>query len=148
MKRKLPLLMMGFFLSAGALAQSSASDVDVAGSQAVKPSANILLAQTEDVTAQDPVVWVFRHRRPKQCVGKDMTLAESSAKLKDSGVVVHGSACGFRTDVVFVSSCGEPTGQILLHLIRASALETALDLDYGPAEQVKYQRVECPDKTP
>lgn len=148
MKCKLLLLMMGFFLSVGALGQSTAGEVDAVEKEPVTPPANLLLAQTEDVTAQDPVVWVFRHRRPKQCVGKDMALAESSAKLADAGVVVHGSACGFRTDVVFVSSCGEPTGQILLHLIRASALETVLELDYGPAEQVKYQRVECPDKTP
>lgn len=148
MKCKLLLLMMGFFLSVGALGQSTAGEVDAVEKEPVTPPANLLLAQTEDVTAQDPVVWVFRHRRPKQCVGKDMTLAESSGKLAGAGVVVHGSACGFRTDVVFVSSCGEPTGQILLHLIRASALETVLELDYGPAEQVKYQRVECPDKTP
>ncbi|MFV8783356.1 hypothetical protein ACNKU7_13145 [Microbulbifer sp. SA54] len=148
MKCKRLLLMMGFFLSAGALGQGVVREVPVTGSHAVTPPANLLLAQTEEATAQDPVIWVFRHRRPKQCTGKDMTLAESSAKLMDGDVVVHGSACGFRTDVVFVSSCGEPTGQILLHLIRASALETALDLGYGPAQQVKYQRVECPDKTP
>lgn len=148
MLRKLvPLLAVSLMLSAGALGQDTEDKPDAEADSAAKSSeaqAQESTAKSDDASNQQPLIWVFRHRRVKQCDDTEMTLEESRTKLKDAGVAVHQSSCGFRTDTVFVSGCGEPTGQILLHLIRGNALDTAIDEGYGPAEQVKYQVVTCP----
>lgn len=147
------LLSIGLALSMGAFGGSVEGKVELrtGDGAALHP----LLAQSQEPPAQgeeaadqEPLIWVFRHRRVKQCQGEDMSLEESRAKLTESGVAVHESHCGFRTDIVFVTGCGEPTGKILLHLIRGNALDAALSEGYGPAEQITYQKVECPDKAP
>ncbi|SDZ88179.1 hypothetical protein [Microbulbifer marinus] len=122
-------------------AEAPAAQAEAPAAQAEAPA-----AQAEETADQEPLIWVFRHRRVKQCIGEDMSLDDSRAKLKDSGVVAHQSHCGLRTDLVFVSGCGEPTGDILLHLIRGNSLDAALAAGYGPAEQIRYQTVKCPNK--
>ncbi|SHE83677.1 hypothetical protein SAMN04487965_0756 [Microbulbifer donghaiensis] len=102
--------------------------------------------QAEGATDQQPLIWVFRHSRVKQCVGEEMSLDQSRAKLTDKGVAVHQSHCGFRTDSVYTSGCGEPSGDILLHLIRGNSLDAALEVGYGPAQQIEYRTVQCPAK--
>ncbi|WP_193164581.1 hypothetical protein [Microbulbifer hainanensis] len=99
----------------------------------------------EPAEEAEVLIWVFRQRQNRQCYGGGMSLDESRAKLSDSGVAVHESHCGLRTDNVYTAGCGKPTGDILLHLIRGNALDAALNAGYGPAEQIKYQIVECPD---
>ena len=144
------LFAVGLTLSVGALGQEAedkpAAETDSADTASDTPSEDAT-AKSDSSSNQQPLIWVFRHRRVKQCDDSEMTLEESRTKLKDAGVAVHQSSCGFRTDQVFVSGCGEPTGQILLHLIRGNALDTAIDEGYGPAEQVKYQVVTCPKVT-
>lgn len=157
MKRKLLLLLaLGLTLSAGAFglraeikaekatyaaAKQSAMQTEEPAAQSEEPA-----GQVEEPAGQEPLIWVFRHSRVKQCVGEDMSLDESRAKLKDSGVAVHQSHCGLRTDNVYTSGCGEPSGDILLHLIRGNSLDAALAAGYGPAEQIKYQTVKCRTK--
>ncbi|WOX06177.1 hypothetical protein [Microbulbifer pacificus] len=145
------LLSIGLVLSVGAFGQNVVKKVElVAAHETVLLP---LMAQSQELQDQaakpaepSPLIWVFRHRRVKQCQGEDMSLDESRAKLKESGVAAHESHCGFRTDQVFLAGCGEPTGRILLHLIRANALDAAIDAGYGPAEQITYQKVECTDE--
>lgn len=153
MERKFFLLSIGLALSMGAFGGSVEGTLEwsASDSAAVPPmlaQSQEVPGQGEDAADQEPLVWVFRHRRVKQCQGEDMSLEQSRAKLRESGVAVHESHCGFRTDKVFVAGCGEPTGKILLHLIRGNALDAALDAGYGPAEQISYQKVECPAETP
>ncbi|HEY8569848.1 hypothetical protein [Microbulbifer sp.] len=147
---KFVLMSIGLLISVGAFGQSVAKKVElVAGHETVLLP---LMAQSQDQAEKSaepsPLIWVFRHRRVKQCLGEEMSLDESRAKLTESGVAVHESHCGFRTDQVFVAGCGEPTGRILLHLIRGNALDAAIDAGYGPAEQITYQKVGCTDETP
>ncbi|WP_295801229.1 hypothetical protein [uncultured Microbulbifer sp.] len=142
MKRNwLLLFAVGLLLSAGAVGQETEEKTEAATDSATESDES---AKADDSASEQPLIWVFRHRRVKQCDDTEMSLEESRIKLKDAGVAVHQSSCGFRTDTVFVSGCGEPTGQILLHLIRGNALDAVIDEGYGPAEQVKYQVVTCP----
>ncbi|WP_323844786.1 hypothetical protein [Microbulbifer magnicolonia] len=127
-----PLLLLALVLAVGvgAFAQRAEKQAE----QAAEPAEEA-----------EELIWVFRHRRIKQCFGDDMSLDESRAKLTDIGVAVHESHCGLRTDKVFTSGCGEPSGDILLHLIRANSLDAALLVGYGPAEQIEYQKGQCSD---
>jgi hypothetical protein len=147
------LLTIGLVLSVGAFGQNVAKKIEqVSGNEVgllpVMAQSQESQGQAENKADPTPLIWVFRHRRVKQCQGEDMSLEESRAKLTENGVAVHESHCGFRTDQVFLAGCGEPTGRILLHLIRANALDAAIDAGYGPAEQITYQKVECTDATP
>ena len=151
MKRKLILLLaMCLAVSVGAVAQDTQEQTEKtdAEQKAAASQGDVAAAQSEQSSEAAPLIWVFRHRRVKQCDNTEMTLEESRAKLTEAGLAVHQSSCGFRTDVVYVSGCGEPNGQILLHLIRGNVLDTALEEGYGPAEQIKYQKLNCPKKKP
>ncbi|MDP5210641.1 hypothetical protein [Microbulbifer sp. 2205BS26-8] len=109
-------------------------------------------AQTEVAakpTVPDPgvLVWVYRASGRKQCEGGGMTMQQSLARLQENGVTVQASRCGMRTDRMYPSMCGAPTGDILLHQVSMDALEATLELGYNPAEQVQYQTVECRDNS-
>ncbi|WP_346836868.1 hypothetical protein [Microbulbifer sp. SAOS-129_SWC] len=94
---------------------------------------------------QRGLLWIFRTRGNRQCQDGGMSLKESSAMLADNGIAVHESLCGVRTDLDYSTQCGGPTGDLLLHLIENNALNDALDLGYGPAEQIQYEKVDCPE---
>lgn len=93
----------------------------------------------------EELIWVFEARGNRQCEGGGTTLEESSGKLAGSGVEVQESHCGARTDRMYPSVCGGGTGDILLHLVRKQSLDAALELGFDPADQVQYQRGDCPD---
>ncbi|MCO1333913.1 hypothetical protein MO867_06120 [Microbulbifer sp. OS29] len=113
---------------------------------------NIPGAVGPEATATPPpppgeMVWVYRSSGSKQCEGGGMTLPQSLAKLRGSGVAVQESRCGVRTDRMFASVCGAPTGDILMHLVGMDALDAALELGYNPAEKVQYQFSACRDNS-
>ncbi|MFS1522658.1 hypothetical protein ACL7TT_00860 [Microbulbifer sp. 2304DJ12-6] len=106
-----------------------------------------------EVSSKPPVpepgalVWVYRTSGRKQCEGGGMTLQQSLARLRENNVVVQASRCGVRTDRMYPSMCGAPTGDILLHQVSMDALDAALELGYNIAEQVQYQMSECRDNS-
>lgn len=148
--KRISLIFLALILALGAVGCEQRVEKDAEQASGSPEQAKAPVAESTDEPAaqasgdQEPLIWVFRHRRAKQCYGDDMSLEESVTKLKGAGVAVHQSHCGLRTDVVYTSGCGEPTGDILLHLIRGHALDTALSEGYGPAEQIQHQKVECP----
>ncbi|SDZ88167.1 hypothetical protein [Microbulbifer marinus] len=101
-------------------------------------------APEEPAVQPDELIWVFRARGSRQCEGGGMSLEESGANLTDNGVVVQESSCGSRTDRMYAAVCGGPTGDILLHLIEEGSLDAALELGFDPADQIKYEKGDCP----
>ncbi|WP_346836867.1 hypothetical protein [Microbulbifer sp. SAOS-129_SWC] len=92
----------------------------------------------------EQLIWVYEARGSRQCEqGSGISLKDSSAKLTGNGVEVQESRCGVRTDRVYPSACGGPTGDILLHLISGDSLDAALELGFDPADRVEYQHREC-----
>lgn len=91
----------------------------------------------------EELIWVLEGRGSKQCEGGGISLEESAAKLTDSGVEVQESRCGVRTDRMYPSVCGGPTGEILLHLVDQESLDAALELGFDPADRIEYQHKSC-----
>lgn len=97
----------------------------------------------EAVPAEE-LIWVFRARGNRQCEGGGTTLAQSRDQLSTAGVKIQESRCGTRTDRMYASVCGGQTGDILLHLVEKTALDTALQHGYDPAANIEYQQASCP----
>lgn len=64
------------------------------------------------------------------------TLAESALVLAQSGVDVLSSSCGMIIGVAWNESCGSPTGEVNLHLIRRESLVDAVPLGYENTESL------------
>lgn len=101
--------------------------------------------EEEPAVRAEELIWVLESSGSKQCEGGGIGPEESARKLTDSGVQVQESRCGVRTDRMYPSVCGGPTGEVLLHLIGQDSLDAALELGFDPADQVEYQHKSCPD---
>ncbi|WP_143186872.1 hypothetical protein [Microbulbifer donghaiensis] len=101
-------------------------------------------APEEPAVQAEELIWVFRASGSRQCEGGGMSPEESSGKLTSNGVIVQESSCGVRTDRMYAAVCGGPTGDILLHLIEKDALDAALELGFDPADQIQYEKGDCP----
>lgn len=96
---------------------------------------------------QEKTLWVMQSQGRRQCEGGGISLEQSRATLQQNGINVAESRCAVRTDLMFPQVCGGATGDILVHRIPASMLDTALALGFDPAAQVKYRFSECPPDT-
>ncbi|SDJ57126.1 hypothetical protein [Microbulbifer yueqingensis] len=92
----------------------------------------------------EELIWVFRARGNRQCENGGTTLEQSRNQLSAAGVEIQESRCGTRTDRMYASVCGGQTGDILLHLVRKTALDAALQQGYDPAGNIEYQQASCP----
>ena len=102
-------------------------------------------AETEaPAVPAEQLIWVFEARGNRQCESGGTSLEESGAKLTDNGVSIQESRCGVRTDRMYPSACGSPTGDVLLHLIDKDTLDAALELGFDPVDQIEYQHNDCP----
>ncbi|MFI2810583.1 MULTISPECIES: hypothetical protein [Microbulbifer] len=99
--------------------------------------------EAEAVPAEE-LVWVFRARGNRQCENGGTTLEQSSSSLTAAGVDIQESRCGTRTDRMYASVCGGQTGDILLHLVEKTSLDTVLQQGYDPADNIQYQQASCP----
>lgn len=98
---------------------------------------------------------VFESRQSLQCESDGISPETSAQKLINAGIDVLRSTCGNRTGVVFPAVCGGPTGEILVHEIRAVNVEDALRLGFAEvstlvdvAAGTNYQLIDCADRTP
>ena len=96
---------------------------------------------------------VFADRGAHQCQQDGMTPEVSAQRLIDAGVDVLKSYCGQRTGVAFPAVCGAPTGDILLHQIRAANLPDAERLGFQNVAQLAaigqgYVLVDCTTRRP
>ncbi|WP_226664895.1 hypothetical protein [Microbulbifer aggregans] len=92
-------------------------------------------------------LWVMQPMGNRQCEGGGISLEQSRATLQQGGVSVAESRCAVRTDRMYPQVCGGATGDILVHRIPATMLDTALALGFDPASQVPHRFKECPPST-
>lgn len=90
-------------------------------------------------------IWVQKAKGNRQCEAGGITLPHSTNKLITSGVTVLESRCGVRTDSAYPSVCGGATGDILLHRIASTHLDSALELGFNPAQTGKFEFDKCED---
>lgn len=116
------------------------------GANGVQEAQPLQKSATGGESAAQPqeMAWVFTERGNRQCEGGGTSLQESATRLSSGGVAVQESRCGSRTDRMYPAVCGGLTGDILLHLISRDSLDTALELGFDPAEQIEFQRRDCP----
>jgi len=94
---------------------------------------------------------VFESRGRLQCDFTGGTTPELSAmKLIREGVDVMRSGCGGMTEVAFAAVCGGPSGELVLHEIRAVNLDTAERAGFRDVAELKvpggsqgYAWVDC-----
>ncbi|MFD1216243.1 MULTISPECIES: hypothetical protein [Microbulbifer] len=96
----------------------------------------------------DSNIWVQEARGDRQCEGGGKSLEQSGKHLAENGIKVQESRCGVRTDRMYPSVCGGATGNLLLHRIPASFLDSALQLGFDPAKTGKYEFSDCPSVPP
>ncbi|MGL6162633.1 hypothetical protein [Microbulbifer sp.] len=136
----LPLLILAITACDQGERTKSEADEAAAGDTAGQPS-----VESEKPVRPEELIWVYEARGSRQCEGGGTTLEESSGKLTSNGVEVQESHCGARTDRMYPAVCGGPTGDILLHLVSKKSLDAALELGFDPADQIQYERGNCPD---
>ena len=98
---------------------------------------------------------VFEDRGSIQCESDGITPEASAQKLIDAGIDVMSSTCGIRTGVAFATVCGEGTGEILVHEIRAANVEDAVKLGFAEVATLvdvgaglNYELIDCADRVP
>ncbi|HVY65466.1 MAG TPA: hypothetical protein VHH11_11660 [Gammaproteobacteria bacterium] len=96
---------------------------------------------------------VYVDRGAHQCQSDGLSPEASAQRLIDAGVDVLKSYCGQRTGVVFPTVCGAPTGDILLHEIRAANLPDAERLGFQNVAALAaagqgYVLVDCTTRRP
>ncbi|MEW5249705.1 hypothetical protein [Microbulbifer discodermiae] len=100
-------------------------------------------ATAAPAVSPEQMLWVYQARGNRQCEGGGISLEESAGKLTENGIAVQESSCGGRTDRLYPSVCGGPTGDILLHLIHRDSLDASLELGFDPVSRIEYQRRSC-----
>ena len=97
-------------------------------------------------------VLIYQSKGEKQCEGGGVSLSDSRQKLRNAGVEVIHSKCGYRTGVEIMAVCGASTLKILLHEIKVSDLEKAEDIGMQRAgtlvskeEGTGYEFRQCPN---
>lgn len=87
----------------------------------------------------------------RQCEGPVITRTQSAAKLTRAGIEVRRSGCGHVEGVAYPAVCGAGTGEILLHDIPSSHLETARAAGFedadklnDPGRDIGWRRGKCP----
>lgn len=63
-------------------------------------------------------VQVFRSKGAIQCESKGDSLATTAKLLKDAGIEVIKSHCGYTTGMMMAAMCGNPTFDINVHTIK------------------------------
>jgi hypothetical protein len=96
---------------------------------------------------------VYADRGAHQCQADGTTPEASAQQLINAGVDALKSYCGQRTGVVFPAVCGAPTGDILLHEIRAANLPDAEKLGFQSVAALAaagqgYVLVDCTTRQP
>ena len=98
---------------------------------------------------------VFESRQSLQCESDGLTPEQSAQKLTNGGIDVIRSTCGNQTGVGFPAVCGGPTGEILVHEIRAVNIEDAEELGFAVVEALVdqatgtgYELIDCANRTP
>jgi hypothetical protein len=96
---------------------------------------------------------VFVDRGAHQCQMDGTTPESSAQRLINAGVDVLKSYCGQRTGVASPTVCGAPTGDILLHEIRAANLPDAERLGFESVARLAdagqgYLLVDCTTRQP
>jgi hypothetical protein len=89
----------------------------------------------------------------QQCESKGLLPRASAERLIDAGVDVLTSDCGVLTGVLLPAVCGAPTGDILVHEIRAANLPEAERLGFMGVATIAgaghgYTLVDCATRQP
>jgi hypothetical protein len=98
-------------------------------------------------------VRVYISSGAEQCQSNGMSPQASAQRLINAGVDVLKSDCGVLTGVAFPAVCGGPTGDILVHEIRAANLPDAERLGFQDVATLTaagrgYALVDCTTRQP